>query len=97
MELGQPDEKRLRKACGRAEKVIVYTYQQRSAELWWKQFEVTSQRFDNLKIYSIDEECCKSLTLLVSRNMQLQYTIQDGECWITDGNTTIHVILREWK
>lgn len=97
VELGQPDEKRLRKACGRAENVIIYTYQQRSAELWWKQFELTSQRFDNLKIYSIDEECCKSLTQLVNRNMQLQCTIQDGECWMTDGNTSIHVMLSQLK
>ncbi|HXH71658.1 MAG TPA: YaeQ family protein, partial [Mariprofundaceae bacterium] len=35
IELGQPDEKRIRKACGRARKVIVYTYQQRSGEAWW--------------------------------------------------------------
>ncbi|GMR06038.1 MAG: YaeQ family protein [Gammaproteobacteria bacterium] len=97
VDLGQPGEKRLRKACGRAEEVIVYTYQQRSAELWWNQFEDSSQRFDNLKIFSIQEDTCKSLTQFITRNMQLQCSIQDGECWITDGKSTVHVILHQWK
>ncbi len=97
VDLGQPDEKRLRKACGRAEEVMVYTYQQHSAELWWKQFEDSSQRFKNLKVFSINEDACKSLTQLVNRNMHLQCTIQDGECWITGSDTCIHVILHQWK
>ncbi len=97
LDLGQPDEKRLRKACGRAEKVIVYTYQQRSAELWWKQLEENVQRFDNLSVFSINENASKSLAQLVNRNMHLQYTIQDGECWLTDGDTSVLVRLHQWK
>jgi uncharacterized protein YaeQ len=97
IDLGQPDEKRLRKACGRAEEVIVYSYQQRSAELWWKQLEDSSQRFDNLRVFSINEDTCKSLTQFVNRNMQLQCTLQDGECWITDGKATVNVTLDQWK
>jgi len=97
VDLGQPDEKRLRKACGRAEEVIVYTYQQRSAELWWKQLEDNSQRFGNLKVFSINEDACKSLTQLVNRNMHLQCTMEDDEVWITGGDTIIHMILHRWK
>ena len=37
IELGQPDEKRIRKACGRAQKVWIYSYSGRSAEIWWEQ------------------------------------------------------------
>lgn len=97
IDLGQPDEKRLRKACGRAEAVKIYTYQQRSAELWWKQLKASCDRFENLSIYSIDEDSCKSMTGLVNRNMQLQFTIQDGECWITGNDTSIHILLQKWK
>ena len=35
IELGQPDEKTLRQACGRAKQVMVYAYGARSAEVWW--------------------------------------------------------------
>ncbi|MEA1889905.1 MAG: YaeQ family protein [Pseudomonadota bacterium] len=97
IDLGQPDEKRLRKACGRAGQVIVYTYQQRSAEPWWKQIKDNCQRFENLEVISIREDACKDLSQLVNRNMRLQCTLQDGECWITDGEATVNVTLDQWK
>ncbi len=97
IDLGQPDEKRLRKACGRAKEVKIYTYQQRSAELWWKQLAGSCDRFENLRVYGIDEDSCKSMAQLVSRNMQLQYTIQDGECWISGNDASVHVPLQQWK
>ena len=97
IDLGQPDEKRLRKACGRAEQVFVYTYQNRSAEVWWKQIENSLQRFDNLKVFSFNENSIASLDQLVNRNMQLQCTIQDSECWLTDGKSSAHIELTERK
>jgi len=97
IDLGQPDEKRLRKACGRAKKVIVYTYQNRSAEVWWKQIEKLVQRFENLNVFSFEEADCESLRQLVNRNMKLQCTIQDGECWLTDGVSSSHLQLHQRK
>ncbi|MEO7259228.1 MAG: YaeQ family protein, partial [Luteimonas sp.] len=35
IDLGQPDESRIKKACGRAQEVIVVNYSGRSADLWW--------------------------------------------------------------
>ncbi|MCK5360485.1 MAG: YaeQ family protein [Gammaproteobacteria bacterium] len=97
IDLGQPDEKRLRKACGRAKNVIVYTYQNRSAEVWWKQIEDKVQRFDNLSVYSFNEDSIVALDQLVNRNMKLQCTIQDSECWLTDGDSTAHIKLTQRK
>ena len=34
IDVGQPDEKRLRKACGRASQVVVYSYGTTSARAW---------------------------------------------------------------
>jgi uncharacterized protein YaeQ len=36
IEVGQPDEKRIMKACGRAEKVFIYSYSSNSS-IWWNQ------------------------------------------------------------
>jgi len=36
IDFGQVDEKRIRKACGRAKKVVIYTYQKRKADIWWE-------------------------------------------------------------
>ena len=97
IDLGQPDEKRVRKACGRAQNVLVYTYQDRSAEVWWKQIKDSVQRFENLRIFSFNEKSIDSLQQLINRNMQLQCTIQEAECWLTDGKTSTHITLNQRK
>ena len=96
IDLGQPDEKRIRKACGRSQQVIIYTYQQRSASAWWQQIKNSLQRFDNLYIYSLEVEG-HEIEQFVDRQIQLQCTIQDGECWLTDGNTSTTIELKQWK
>ena len=37
IEVGLPDEKALRQACGRAKQVCVYSYGGRAADQWWKE------------------------------------------------------------
>jgi len=91
IDIGQPDEKRIRKACGRARQVMIYTYSGNSAETWWNQIQDKLSRFTNLEIISLSEPTCRELTTLAQRNMQLQCTIQDGLAWLTDGNTTIQI------
>lgn len=91
IDIGQPDEKRIRKACGRARKVIIYTYSGNSAEIWWNQIQDKLDRFDNLVVFSLSERTGQELSTLAQRNMQLQCTIQDGQAWLTDGTSTIQV------
>ena len=35
IEVGQPDEKRVRRACGRAAQVFIYAYGDRIVDSWW--------------------------------------------------------------
>lgn len=78
IDLGQPDEKRIKKACGRSEKVIIYTYQENMAMPWFKQIENNITRFKNLSIIhlNIQEEDVEDF---VQRSMNLQCNISDGE------------------
>lgn len=78
IDLGQPDEKRIKKACGRSEKVIIYTYQENMSTPWFKQMENTLNRFKNLRIIHLDiqEEDVEDI---VQRAMNLQCNISDGE------------------
>ncbi len=85
IDLGQPDEKRIRKACGRAAKVVIYTYQPRSADVWWKQQADRLKRFDKLEVRALDETGVAQLGRLAQRSMQLQCTIQDGHILMTNG------------
>ena len=97
IDLGQPDEKRIRKACGRAKRVILYCYNHRSALVWWEQNRNMLQRFDNLKVIKLGEGIAESLAKLVERTMRLQCTIQDGGCWISNNKDTVQVDMTVWK
>jgi uncharacterized protein YaeQ len=97
IDIGQPDEKRIRKACGRAKQVVVYCYSSRSAAIWWEQNSGKLQRFENLKVINIQNDASKQLAALAQRNMQLQCTIQDGQVWLGDDVESLQVDLGEWK
>lgn len=92
IDLGQPDEKRLRKACGRAREVYIYTYDQRSAQVWWKQINSKLNRFDNLHIIALPGDTGASLAQLAQRSMTLQCSIQDHEIWLGDDRHNVHVV-----
>src|ERR1019366_4560297 len=52
VEVGQPDEKRILKACGRAEKVVVYSYSSNS-NIWWNQISSRVERAKNLTVLNL--------------------------------------------
>ena len=56
IEVGLPDEKRIRRACGRARQVVVLTYGGRVADMWWQQNKAALQRQDNLAIINLAAE-----------------------------------------
>ncbi|HET8708245.1 MAG TPA: YaeQ family protein, partial [Pseudomonadales bacterium] len=89
IELGQPDEKRIRRACGRARHVIIYTYSPRAAAIWWQQIRSGLTRFDNLTIKHIAGDSVDALAKLAARTMDLQFTIQDGQVWVSDSANNI--------
>ncbi len=97
IDLGQPDEKRIRKACGRAARVTIYTYRERSTVEWWKQLENKLTRFKNLVVVGIADESLQRLELLVQRTLKLQCSIQDGEIWLSDDRTSVHIKPRMMK
>jgi uncharacterized protein YaeQ len=82
IEVGLPDEKRIRRACGRAAQVVVLTYGGRVADLWWQQNRAVLERQDKLAILNLPAEQTQRLTALVTRNMQIQCTLQEGELWL---------------
>lgn len=96
IEVGQPDEKRLLKAAGRSEKVIVYSYSAAS-HVWFRQVAGKIDRAKNVSVVNIPAEASAALEKLAQRTMQLQCTIQDGQVWLTDGAETVLVERETWK
>jgi uncharacterized protein YaeQ len=92
IDLGQPDEKRIRKACGRAKEVFIYTYNYRSALTWWEQIRNKLSRFDNLSVIVIPDVALQAMGTLSRRSMQLQYMIQDGEVLLSNGEESVTIV-----
>ena len=97
IELGQPEEKRIRKACGRARSVVIYCYSGNAAEIWWQQNRSKLERFDNLQVVVIAADASQQLATLAQRSMRLQCTIEDGVAWIGDTSQTVEVGFTYWK
>lgn len=96
IDIGQPDETRLRKACGRAGQVIAVCYSS-SCDVWWKQIEDKLERLNNLTVLQLPVETSQALAALAARNMQLQCMVQDGEAWISTDAASVHVDLKRLK
>jgi uncharacterized protein YaeQ len=90
IEVGQPDEKRILKACGRADQVVVYSYSSTSS-IWWSQIRNKLERAKNLSVFNIPADTSQALAKLAQRTMQIQCTIQDGQIWLTEGETTVQI------
>ena len=97
IEIGQPDEKTLRQASGRAKQVIVYAYGARSAEVWWANQRQLLDRLKNLSVTLLPMESVRTLAEMVRPAMQLQWTIQEGHIWIADGAQTLQIELQRLK
>jgi uncharacterized protein YaeQ len=97
IDVGQPDDKSIRKACGRAKQVIIYTYGGRGADLWWEQIRATLERSKNLTVMNLPPETSRALAALAQRDMELHCTIQDGQIWIGDHDETVQITLETRK
>ena len=91
IEVGQPDEADLRRACGRAREVIVYTYSGRSAQIWWERNAAALARCRNLQVRDIPSDASLALAALVERKLALQCLIQDGRAQIIDATRTVEI------
>ena len=93
IDVGLPDEKRVRKACGRADQVFVYSYGGHGASPWWNQVSAKLERARNLTVINLAQASTRALAKLASRNMQLTCTIQDQQIWLADEKETVQVEL----
>jgi uncharacterized protein YaeQ len=91
IDIGLPDEKRIRKACGRANEVFVYSYGGHAAQLWWQQVGDKLARSHKLTVIDLPQAGTRAMAGLAARNMQLQYTIQDGQVWVADERESVQL------
>jgi len=96
IEVGQPEEKPITKACGKADRVRVYCFNH-AAEVWWRGIEGKLARLSNLEVFRIPTEASQQLAQLAARTMQLQATVQEGVLMIGDGQRSVDIEPVRWK
>ncbi|WP_114239352.1 YaeQ family protein [Dyella sp. C9] len=91
IELGQPDEARIRKACNRAQQVVVLNYGGRAADVWWDKNASTLARHRNLTVLDLAADTVGELAAISERSLRLQCLIQDGQLQLLGDNASIAV------
>ena len=90
IEVGQPDDKRLMKASGRADRVSVYSFSH-STPIWWAGIASRITRANNIAVWQIEAAQSQALAELAQRSMQLQISVQDGTAYIGDGERSVEI------
>lgn len=91
IEVGLPDEKKIKKACNRSQKVYVYPYAGRSVQTWWKPMSARLSKQENLNVVILPQEATKALAELAQKTMTLHLNVQDGQIWMGDTKNNILV------
>ena len=90
IEVGQPDDKRLMRACGRADRVTVLSYTH-STPIWWSGIVNKVSRASNLEVWQVQPEQSQALATLAQRSMQLQLSVQDGAAWVSASQGAVEI------
>ncbi len=91
IELGLPDESRIRKACNRADQVRIYAYGGRPAAVWRREMGNSFSRFSNLEVFELPRDATQAIADMAGKSMTLQCTVQDGQVGL--GDERDHVLL----
>lgn len=96
VEVGQPDDKPLMKACGKADEVVLFCFHH-AAEIWWRGMQAKLSRARNLAVFRIPAATSQQLATIAKRSMQLQATVQDGVLTLSDDAQFVSIEPQRWK
>ena len=91
VDLGQPDESRIRKACGRAKHVVIVNYSGNAADIWWNKNGASLLRNSNLTVLDISNTTVDALAAIADRGMRLQCMVQDGQVELYGEGTSVTI------
>ncbi|WP_341502115.1 YaeQ family protein [Gallaecimonas sp. GXIMD4217] len=91
IDLGLPDERRIKKALGRSKQVVLLTYGDRAFGPWWQKQQAWLEGQKGFSLLHVADDQAEALAALAQRNMELQCTLSDGELWLSAGELSVHV------
>ncbi len=96
IEVGQPEDKPLLKACNKGDEVVLYCFNH-AAEVWWRTMEAKLARPKNLSVFRIPTAASQAPIPMAQRSMQLQATVQEGGLTLSSTLGSVHVEPLRWK
>lgn len=90
IDVGQPDDRHLARACGKADLVTLYAYGT-AVPVWWAGITGKLSRLSNLAVWRLPSAQCQSLAGLAERSMRLQVTVQEGLVWVGNGEQSVEI------
>ena len=96
IEVGQPEEKPLSRACSKSDRVLVYPFNH-AAEIWWRGIENKLNRQSKLGVVRIPSEASQAMASMAERSMQLQATIQEGGMTLSSNLGSVHFEPVVWR
>ncbi len=96
IEVGQPEEKPLSRACSKADAVLVFAFHH-AAEVWWRGIQSKLARMNKLQVWRLPSPDTLALAGLAERNMLLQATIQEGVLTLGSAQKSVSVEPLKWK
>jgi uncharacterized protein YaeQ len=97
VEVGLPDERRIVRAAGRAERVVVVAYGGNPASIWWKGVETKLTRLSRLTVLNFPAEATQALAALTQRSMRLSVTIQEGHVLVASEQGSVEIQVEAWR
>jgi len=97
IELGHPDERRIRQICAKSKLVSVYTYQDNTSLAWFKSIEDQLHRFNHLNVTHLFVKDEQSIEDFVERGMNFGISIEDDEIWLSNETDRINLEFKSVK
>ncbi len=89
IDVGLPDEREVRKACGRAKQVAVVLYGGRIADMWWDNNKKALLKQNNLTVINLTDT--QEIADIASRGMAISCTIQDKEIMLGHATGSVEI------
>lgn len=93
VETGLPDDRRILKACGRSDEVIVLAYG-RNVDIWWQGVRGKLARAHKLRAYALPAEGTAGLAELAARSMSLHINVQDATAFVSSDAGMASLVLQ---
>jgi uncharacterized protein YaeQ len=89
IDVGLPDEREVRKACGRAKQVAVVLYGGRIADMWWENNKKALLKQNNLTVINLLDT--QEIADIAARGMEISCTIQDKEMMLGHASGSVDI------